>query len=341
VILIDGAQGEGGGQILRSALTLSLCTQTPFQLHSIRAGRKRPGLMRQHLTAVRAAAEISGARVEGDAIGSMEIVFHPAPVRPGDYTFAVGTAGSTMLVLQTLLLPLLLAEGESTVCLQGGTHNPFAPPFDFVAQCFLPRLRSMGAEVDVELVRAGFYPAGGGEVRARLGACPALEGFDWLERAPVKARLARALVSQLDPEIAQRELSVVERKLGLSGDELRVETVKDSPGPGNIVHVHFETEESVHIFTGFGERQRRAEAVAQMAVDAARRFLATDVPVGSRLADQLLLPLALAGGGLFRTLRPTEHTKTNARIVSKFVPVDIVLEDEAEDVCRVTVRPRA
>ena len=198
----------------------------------------------------------------------------------------------------------------------------------------------MGAEIDIELARPGFYPAGGGEVRVRLGKCPALEGFDWLERGPIKARLARALVSQLDPEIAKRELSVAERQLRFGGDELRAEIVENSPGPGNIFYLQLETEDGVHLFTGFGERQRRAEAVAKRAVDQARRFIKADVPVDWHLADQLLLPLALAGGGSFRTQRPTEHTRTNARIVSMFLPIDIAIEDEAENVSRVTLRPR-
>src|SRR3954470_7924061 len=164
MIEIDGSQGEGGGQILRSSLSLAVCTQQPFRITNIRAKREKPGLMRQHLTAVRAAAEICNASVEGDAVGSRELTFQPGALKAGDYSFAIGTAGSCTLVLQTVLIPLLVADGLSTVRISGGTHNKGAPPFDFLQRAFLPLLRRMGAQIDLTLIQYGFYPKGGGEI---------------------------------------------------------------------------------------------------------------------------------------------------------------------------------
>ena len=189
MLTIDGSMGEGGGQILRSSLALSLVSSTPFRITSIRRGRKKPGLMRQHLTAVRAAAEISGAELSGDAIGSTELTFRPGTVRGGDYRFATGGAGSTTLVFQTVLYPLLLAtDTPSTLRFEGGTHNPMAPPFDFIERSFLPLLARMVAPAAAEtfatvaLDRCGFYPAGGGAWSASLTPVRGLTHLSLLER---------------------------------------------------------------------------------------------------------------------------------------------------------------
>ena len=168
MMIIDGSLGEGGGQVLRTSLALSLVTGKPFRIDNIRAGRKSPGLLRQHLTAVGAAAQVGEASVDGAAMGSTSMTFIPRALRAGDYAFSIGTAGSTTLVLQTILLPLAVAGAPSTVVIDGGTHNPAAPPFDFLDQAFLPLLRRMGVDVNVELVRPGFFPAGGGQIRATI-----------------------------------------------------------------------------------------------------------------------------------------------------------------------------
>src|SRR5262245_2007058 len=160
-ITIDGSAGEGGGQILRTALALSLVTARPFRIERIRAGRPKPGLLRQHLTAVQAAAKVGAARISGAEVGSLELTFEPTGLRGGAYDFAVGTAGSATLVLQTLLPALLRAREPSQLTIEGGTHNPYAPPFDFLARTFLPVLRRMGAAIEARLEAPGFYPAGG------------------------------------------------------------------------------------------------------------------------------------------------------------------------------------
>src|SRR5712675_2047994 len=162
MITIDGSEGEGGGQILRTSLALSLVTGQPFRMERIRAKRQKPGLLRQHLTAVEAAKTVGRAEATGGALNSQTLEFNPGPVTPGNYRFAVGTAGSATLVFQTVLPALLTASGHSTLTLEGGTHNPLAPPFDFLARSFTPLIHGMGPTVELELRTPGFFPAGGG-----------------------------------------------------------------------------------------------------------------------------------------------------------------------------------
>ena len=340
MLVIEGSPGEGGGQILRTALALSLQTGKPFRLEQIRAGRQKPGLLRQHLTAVQAAAAVGRAEVAGAALGSTTLEMHPGTVTPGDYHFAVGTAGSAMLVLQTILPPLLTASGVSTLTLEGGTHNPFAPPFDFVADSFAPLIRRMGPSIELELHRPGFYPAGGGKLQVVIHPVGQLSRLDLLDRGPIQRRLARALISSIPRQVADRELACVQQHLGWSEEECRVESVTHPTGPGNVLLLKVETEQVTGVFTGFGERRRSAEQVAQEATDAAMAWLCADVPVDEHLADQLLLPMALAGGGSFRTVRPSSHTLTNAGIIRQFLPVDIRVEQESPLAWQVVVASR-
>jgi RNA 3'-terminal phosphate cyclase (ATP) len=338
MVRIDGSRGEGGGQILRTSLALSLVTGLPFRMENIRANRSKPGLLRQHLTAVQAAVQVGGGRAEGDSLGSRDLVFEPGPVRPGSYRFAVGTAGSTTLVLQTVLPALLAASGPSELTLEGGTHNPFAPPFDFLAKAFLPLLARRGSKVDATLERPGFYPAGGGKFRVRIEPCSALAPIDLLERGEVCARRARALVANLPRHIAERELRAVARRLGWKDDELRAEEVRGSPGPGNILILEVESEKITEVFTGFGERGKSAERVADEAAGEAAEYLAAGAPVGKHLADQLLVPLAIAGGGRFLTLPLTPHARTNIDVIREFLSVEVVAEGPPGGLVRVEVR---
>jgi RNA 3'-terminal phosphate cyclase (ATP) len=324
--------GEGGGQILRSSLALSLITSTPFRLQRIRARREKPGLARQHLTAVQAAAAVGGATVEGAALRSEEITFVPRGVRPGEYHFAVGTAGNASLVLQTILPPLLLAPAPSLITVEGGTHNRFAPPFDFLAEAFLPLLARAGHRVSAELERPGFYPAGGGRFAVYVEPHAALSPLTLLERGAVRRRNARAVVARLPRHIAERELAVVAAELGFGADELHVVTIDDAIGPGNALIVEIESEHVTEVFTGVGERGLRAELVAARAIEAAREYLAAGVPVGPHLADQLLLPLAIGRGGAFRTLPLTTHSTTNIDVIRRFLDVRIGVRAATETV---------
>jgi RNA 3'-terminal phosphate cyclase (ATP) len=328
MITIYGSTGEGGGQILRTALALSIVTGTPFRIDRIRARRRRPGLMRQHLTAVEAARAVSGAQVDGASIGSSSLYFRPGAAAPGDHHFAVGTAGSATLVLQTVLPALLSAPAPSRLVLEGGTHNPMAPPFDFLRLAFLPLLGRMGARVEARLERPGFYPAGGGRIVVRVEPC-ALAPLELLERGAPVSRRARALVASLPSSIARRELDVVAQRLAWHDRDLRIETVTDSLGPGNLLSLEVAHEQVTEVFTGFGERGVPAEQVAARACDEAAAYLASDAPVGKHLADQLLLPLALAGGGAFRTVPLDGHTTTQLELIPRFLPTDMTAREEA------------
>lgn len=337
-MILDGSLGEGGGQILRTALALSMVTGRAFRLEKIRAGRPKPGLSRQHLTAVKAAACVCNADVVGADLGSVCLEFRPAEVVPGEYAFAVGTAGSATLVLQTLLPPLLTASAPSSLTLEGGTHNPAAPPFDFLARCFVPVLHRMGPRIDLELIRPGFYPAGGGKFHVSIRPSPTLNPVEILDRGSILRRVARALHANIPVRVAQRELEVVQSRLGWQENEGVVEGVTQSQGPGNAVMLEIQAEQITEVFAAFGERHRSAESVAEEACGCAAQWLEANVPVGEYLADQLMIPMALAGAGSFRTVVPSLHSKTNAQIIERFLPVRFVFEPESPLAWRVCVR---
>lgn len=338
VLTIDGSQGEGGGQVLRSALAMSLVTGRPFVIENIRAKRRKPGLMRQHLTAVHAATEVGQAEVTGAAIGSLRLEFRPGRVAPGDYAFSVGTAGSTTLVLQTVLPALLLAEGKSNLTLEGGTHNPFAPPLDFLVKTYLPLVGRMGPKVTVDpsSVRPGFYPAGGGSFRVHIEPARQLGRLELLERGEVRARRVTAMVANLPRHIGERECRTIADKTGWPEDCFSVEMVQHSRGPGNAVLIELQSEHLTEVFAGFGEIGVRAETVATRVLDEALAYLAAGVPVGTRLADQLMLPLGLGahfgtGGGAFRTMGLSLHSSTHIEILQCFLDVDVRVEQHGRD----------
>lgn len=337
---IDGSTGEGGGQIVRSSLTLSLATGRPVRLYNIRAGRKRPGLLRQHLTAVAAAAAVGKADVRGATLKSRELTFRPRPITAGEYRFDVGTAGSATLVLQTVLPVLLTASGSSHLTLEGGTHNPSAPPFDFLEKAFLPLLCRLGPRVTATLERPGYFPAGGGKFRVDVEPSVRLKRLELMERGPIAACRAWAVVSQLPLHIARRELSVIGRELSLTKENLQAVEEVRSRGPGNVVHVEVEAANLTELFTGFGERRVRAEVVAERVAAEVSGYLQAGVPVGPRLADQLLLPLTLGSGGTFRTMTPTTHTLTNIEVIRRFLPVRIELTEETAGNVVIDVRTK-
>ncbi len=338
MIQIDGAFGEGGGQIVRTALALSLVTAKPFSIANIRAGRKKPGLMRQHLTALNAAARIGNAQVQGNAIGSRSFIFKPGTVNPGRFHFATGSAGSCALVLQTVLPALLQAGGHSELILEGGTHNPYAPPFDFLQKSFLPLVNKMGPALSAELERPGFYPAGGGKIRVLIRPVPLLKPIELLERGRILSRSALAVVSNLPLSIAQRELQIVARKLQWEQEALKAEQIQNAKGPGNVLSIEIESATLTEVFTGFGQRGVSAEKVAGRTVKMVQEYLRYDLPVGPYLADQLLIPMAMAGGGKFRTLSPTRHATTNIAVIKRFLDVDIHLKACSDHQWEVDIR---
>ncbi len=329
-IRIDGAEGEGGGQILRTSLTLSMCSGRAVEIFNIRARRSRPGLLRQHLTCVRAAAAISDARVSGDQLGAKKILFSPGRIRAGEYHFAVGSAGSTSLVLQTVLPALCSVEGSSVVTLEGGTHNPMAPSADFLMHAFFPLMRRMGVHIEAELSRYGFYPAGGGRWRVTIRPGGRLSPIEITSRGELLHRQAVALLANLPAGIGRRELAVIQRRLGWDATQLKLVSTENSPGPGNLLSVTLAYRSLSEVITVFGRKGLSAEKVAGHAVKAVRQYLASSAPVGEYLADQLLAPMALAGAGCFRTCTPSLHTLTNIEVIRKVLGVDFSV-DSAED----------
>jgi RNA 3'-terminal phosphate cyclase (ATP) len=336
MLVLDGSQGEGGGQILRSALALSLTTGTPFRIENIRAGRPRPGLMRQHLTAVEAAAAVGGAQISGAAVGSQSVTFAPTGVKAGQYAFSVGTAGSATLVLQTVLPCLLTADGPSSLVLEGGTHNPSSPPFDFLAKAFLPLVARMGAQVEATLERPGFYPAGGGRFHVTVTPTKALAPLVLEHRGEVRARRVRAIVANLPRAVGERELNRFAARTHWDSSAFSLEVVPSPVGPGNVLIAEVESEHVTEVFTGFGEKQVRAETVANACADEVLTYLATDAPVGAHLADQLVLLFALSGEGTFRTTRPTTHTRTQLDVIPRFLSTAMTCTDDADGTCRLT-----
>jgi RNA 3'-terminal phosphate cyclase (ATP) len=330
MILIDGSLGEGGGQILRTALSLSLATGIPFRVENIRAGRKNPGLLRQHLTAVRAAAEIGTAETEGATLASTALTFIPHTVRAGDYRFAVGTAGSSTLVFQTILPALLRAPAPTRVTIEGGTHNDAAPPFDFLDRTFLPLIRRMGSSVSLKLERYGFYPAGGGRFVAEIEPCRDLKPLHLGVRGEIRSKRVTAIVANLPAHIAEREIKKVAGMMSLTSQGQIVET-RNSPGPGNIVLIEVESEDVTEVFSSFGRLGVASEKVADEAVQEAREYLMSSAVAGEHLTDQLLLPLALAGGGSFTATKLSRHARTNQDVIAKFLPINF--ETEKADGC--------
>ncbi len=329
MIEIDGSVGEGGGQILRTALALSMCTGQPFLLTRIRAGRAKPGLMRQHLTCVLAAAKISSATLDGAELGSQSLLFEPNAVRVGDYDFAVGTAGSCTLVLQTVWPALMMADAPSRLRLGGGTHNPMAPPFHFIERCYAPLLRRLGADSQLSLRRFGFYPAGGGEIEATIHpASDTLVPFDLLERGAPLEHYAESVAPGLPRGVAHRELEAVGKALGWSQEQLRPLVSRQNEGPGNALLVTMAHEHVCEVVTRLGERGTTSEHVANAAATEAHAWLDSDGALGPHLADQWLLPLALAlwkrGAGAsaaFTCTELTEHTTTNCATIAQFLPI--------------------
>ena len=330
MIEINGSLGSGGGQVLRASLALSASLGLPFHIRSIRANRPKPGLMRQHLTCVRAVAQTCGAEVEGAELRSSELVFRPGPVRAEDYEFEIGTGGSTTLVMQAVVpaLAAALREGDSvSVTVAGGTYCPMAPVAEFAAESLAPALQLAGYGVRFEVLRHGFAHIGGGKLVARLSGPFRPAALDLVRPVQVTGASASVVNHRLDPTIAEREQR---RILEVLGDEIPLEPgvtdAGDAMGQGNAVVIRLRHEAGVTVTSAIGIYGTRAEAVAENAARDALRFARSGVPVCRHLADQLLVPLAIGAGGAFRTTRPTSHTRTCAEVVRLFTGRAVEIE---------------
>ena len=327
-IQLDGS--SGGGQMLRTALSLAMVTGQPFRMTNIRGKRPRPGLMRQHLTCVRAACEISGGTADGAEIGSTELVFRAGKVRGGSYHFAIGTAGSTTLLLQTLLPALWQAGEASTLTLEGGTHNPMAPPCEFIDRVFLPAMARLGGSAAVTLGSAGFAPAGGGILQATVQPSPKLQSIDLMTRGEPGDSRIRVLSRHLPLSIGGRMLDAALELMPCK--DAAVESCEPGPGAGICCLVEAEFGELREMTSSFGEQGVSAEKVGHHAAKTMQDFIGCRVPVGRCLADQLLLPLALAGGGRFATMAPDAHVPTNIAVIEKFLPLRFTVRKEERGV---------
>ena len=342
MIIIDGAMGEGGGQVLRTSLTLAMITGQPLKLINIRAKRNKPGLLRQHLTAVLAAEQITNGRVTGAQLGSQSVEFVPGKITAGDYHFAIGSAGSTVLVCQTILLALAFADEPSTVTFEGGTHNGKSPSLSFLQQSFLPLLAQMGVKADVCVERYGFYPVGGGKWTITINPMGECKGIDLLTAgaefsAQDKNCSLTALLCRLSPKIGEREIAASANTLAWQGANSEIIHV-ESPASGNTFQIAIASEHYAIMFEEIGQVGISAERVANGAAKRARDFIASRAAVEENMADQLLLPMALAQNGNFTTTKPSLHTTTNIEVIKQFLPLNFMITKENESLYHIEVQ---
>lgn len=338
---IDGAMGEGGGQILRTSLSLAAMLGQPVRIRNIRANRGRPGLMRQHLTGVRALAEICDAKLQGAELHSPELVFEPTGIRGGDYRFAVGSAGSVVLVAQTILPVLLKATEPSTVRIEGGTHVPGAPTFEFFNEVFLPQLRLMGCDVTATLERHGFFPAGGGSIKLSIVPLTEAKPYAMLETGELLSAEITAIYCDIDRKIAQAEADMIAHQVVALNPIVMVREA-DAVCAGNAVWLTLRFENITEIFSAIGMVERSRKEVAQEVMRRYKNYRKAGQPVGYFLADQLLLPIFHLGDyGIFRTCPWSLHARTNLAVLSSFKnifeyetrPIENGIEFETAEEC--------
>jgi RNA 3'-terminal phosphate cyclase (ATP) len=331
MIELDGSHGEGGGQILRSALALSILTGRPFKLVNIRANRSKPGLQPQHLMCVRAAGTVSGAVYKGASVGSAVLYFEPNAVKPGKYVFSIGTAGATTLVLHTIYLPLALkGDRASEITITGGTHNQHAPCYHFLEATWAAYLRRMGIEVEVEMIRPGFYPRGGGEIRAVIHPCSRVNGVNFTTCPELTTAGGFSAYAGLPESVGRRQARRLSVRLKSERIESHIPMEEwQAANPGTVAAVIFRQLPVPPLFFGLGERGKPAEAVADDAADEAIRFRDAKCPVDPHSADQLLLPLVFSrDGSEYRTSEITRHLTTNIATLRKFVDRGVELDGE-------------
>jgi RNA 3'-terminal phosphate cyclase (ATP) len=340
LIEIDGSYGEGGGQIIRTSASLSAMTGKPVEIRNVRAGRSKPGLQRQHLTAVRAAAELCGAEVTGADVGASSFRFTPAhPLRAGEYRFDIGTAGATALVAQTVLVPLCHAEGTSRVVITGGTHVPHAPPAEYLATVYVPALRRAGLDLGASYRMSGFFPRGGGRLELETAPAPYTLPLDLTERGKLTSLRAFIVTANLPDHVADRGAAAVEQAMKAVGRKVEIEKpAHQSPSTGAAVVLAAECENGYGAFTGLGERGKPIEKVAEEPCRDFMRWWKSGAAVDEHLADQLVLPLCFAHAeSRWTTPEVTEHLRTVIWLVRHFLPIEATLDEPPDAPATVTL----
>jgi RNA 3'-terminal phosphate cyclase (ATP) len=341
MITIDGSMGEGGGQVLRTSLALAILTQTPIHLHSIRAGRSKPGLQPQHLQAVQAAASICGGQVQGAALHSRELFFEPGEIHAGRYRFDIGTAGSAPLVFQTVFLPLSYAKEATTVTIIGGTHVPHSPCYHYLERQWLPMMHSLGFRARISLEQAGFIPQGGGIINAHIRPVRTVAPLTRLVPGSLLRVRGVTAAANLEAAIARRQKLQALRRLEPLCRDSKIETIDlPSQGKGTLLLVQGEFEQASCCYFGLGAIGKRAERVADEAVDAFEAFITSGGALDEYLADQLILPLAFATSpSRYRTARVTRHLLTQAALVPMFLPIRVEIDADEGQPGTVTILP--
>lgn len=320
-IEIDGSFGEGGGQILRTALSLSCITGSSLKLFNIRKGRKKPGLMPQHQTCVNAISEICNAEVSGNAISSTELTFVPRKIRSGNYFFDIKTAGSSSLVIQTLLPALIFSDGISRVTIKGGTHVPFSPSYNYISEVFVPLLNKIGIKMEPSINKYGFYPKGGGEISFNIFPVEKIKRLSAVKRGELLSITGYSAVSTLPRHIAERQKNAVMQNLSPLDVNINIHEVP-SLGHGTFVFLKGAYENTLTGFSALGERGKRAEDVGKEAASLFNDFHKTSACLDPHLADQIVIYLSLAQeDSTFTTSRITQHLLTNLWVIEKFLKI--------------------
>lgn len=337
IIEIDGSFGEGGGQILRTSLSLSCLLKKPFRIFNIRKGRKKPGLMPQHLTAVRMAQLISSARVKGDEIGSKELYFEPQDIKPGEIFYDIGTAGSTMLVLQTILPCLAFSKDKSLVILKGGTHVPMSPCYHYVEKVFCKFLKRIGINLNLSIEQYGFYPRGGGCIKAEIEPAKEIRPLRLLEPGRLMRIEGISGVANLPLSIAERQREAFLKNISQLSAPAEIKSLAlKSPGQGTFIFIEAIHEDSIAGFSSLGERGKKAEKVGEEAAEKLLRHLKTSKALDLNMADQIVLYLSLTEQvSEFSTSEITGHLITNLWVLKRFLCIEYTIngkEGESGDV---------
>ena len=342
MLIIDGSFGEGGGQILRTSVAMAAITETPVRIRNIRSNRPTPGLSAQHLTAIEAVASLTDAEVSGLTLRSTEVTFVPGEIKGGAYRLDIGTAGSISLLLQCLI-PVALHSPETVLFdITGGTDVNWSPPIDYLRHVTLPALALAGCGVEIEVLRRGYYPRGGGQIRAVITPSR-ISGVDF-ERMDANTVYGCSHASRLPEHVTKRQRDAAATRLEAHGYAADIVTERKPAAPkGSKGHKGSEngkgsrggsgsTGSGITLWCGLmggsalGERRKPAEVVGSDAADSIIKELDSGASVDVYLADQLIPYMAIVRSGSFTVRELSLHTKTNIRVCEQFTDAKFEIE---------------